>query len=139
VLDPSDPSFVLFLNDIRVSFSPANGGLTLDPPGQPVTSPNAFFLNVPGDLFADGVPLDDSYTGPIFEVFAAPATPAGAYAGTINILGGNAGPDDTNVLATQSFQIVVSPEPGVLGLTLAGLLLLALLVPAARVRYAKLV
>ena len=69
------------------------------------------------------MPLDDSYTGPIFRIFVAPNAPAGTYFGSIDILGDFFnGPGDLSVLATQSFQVTVTPEPEVAGITLAGLI-----------------
>lgn len=129
LLDTDTDGSFLFLNDILVTFaSPGSAYLSVDPPGQPASSPNSFFFNtVPGDLIGDGVPVDDSYTGPVFEVFAAPGTPGGTYSGTISILGGFNGPEDTDVLATEGFQ-VTTPEPGSLGLALTGLLCLGLAV-----------
>lgn len=120
----TDNSF-LFLNDIRVTFTaPAGSFLSVDPTGQPASTPNAFFFNtVPGTLEGDDIATDDSYVGPIFEVFIAPNTPSAHYFGSIDILGGFNGPDDTNVLATQSFEVdVVAPEPGTMALTLSCLL-----------------
>lgn len=125
-----DDSF-LFLNDISVVFTPpANSYLSVDPTGDPTSSPNTFFFNtVIGDLIGDGVTGDDTYAGPIFEVYIAPGTPVGDYSGTINILGGYDGPGDLNPLLSTaaSFEVVVTPEPGVFLLTLAGLAGLAIM------------
>jgi hypothetical protein len=127
----TDDSF-LFLNDISVVFTPpADSYLSVDPTGDPTSSPNTFFFNtVSGDLIGDGVTGDDTYTGPIFEVYIAPDTPLGDYFGTTNILGGYDGPDaDFNPLlpTAASFEVVVTPEPGVFLLTLAGLAGLAIM------------
>ncbi len=116
---------LLFLNDIDVTFTPpADSYLSADP--------NFFFNNVPGVLDGTGNNADPSYTGPIFEVDIAPDTPPGAYGSplttdlTITILGGG-DPSALNSLATQSFEVDVTPEPGVAGLTIAGLLGLGIL------------
>jgi len=117
--DDLDTSF-LFLNAIAVSFTPP-GGTFLSP------DPDFFFQNVIGLLQSPPDVATDSYTGPIFKIDVAPNTPAGTYFGTIDILGGRLSPDDTNVLATQTFQVSVGvPEPALGGLMLAALLCMAL-------------
>jgi hypothetical protein len=57
-------------------------------------------------------------------VFLNPATPAGLYLGSISILGGFSDHGALDTLATASFAINVTPEPGVVVLTMTGLLLL---------------
>lgn len=131
LLDTDTDDSFLFLNDISVTFTPpADDYLSVDPTGQPASSPNTFFLDtVTGDLIGDGVPGDDTYIGPIFEVYIAPDTPAGDYAGSINILGGYDGPGvDFNDLLTPAatFDVDVAPEPGAFALMLAGLAALAI-------------
>jgi len=116
--DDLDTSF-LFLNAIAVSFTPP-GGTFLSPDA------NFFFQNVIGVLQSPPDIFPDSYTGPIFKIDVAPNTPAGTYFGTIQIEGGHNDPGETNVLATQTFQVVMAPEPGLTGLTLAALACLAL-------------
>jgi hypothetical protein len=108
----TDTSF-LFLNDISVTFKGVGSSyLSLDPTGQPASSPNAFFFNtVPGDLIGDGQPVDNSYTGPVFEIFIAPNAPYGRYFGTLRILGGYNGPADLDVLASADFEVDATPEP----------------------------
>jgi hypothetical protein len=125
IADTLDPQYELDMNDISVTFSPADGNLTLDPTGDPVSSPNQFFTTtVNGNLFASGDPGSDTYTGPIFEVFINPAAAAGLYLGSIDILGGFSDRGATDTMATATFEINVTPEPGVVGLTLTGLLVL---------------
>lgn len=112
LLDTDGDNSYLFLNDISVAF---------DPPGDTyLTATDTYFLNtVPGDLIGDADPNDNSYAGGIFQVDIASNTPLGVYTGTATILGGYNGPfADYNALATQTFQVVVSPEPLTAGLML---------------------
>ncbi len=105
------------LNGLSVTFDPPVGTyLSADP--------SLFYSDVPGILFASN---GDTYTGPIFEVSIAPDAPAGLYSGTATILGGDGDFGAFNPLVSQSFQVEVTPEPGMLGLTLAGLATLAAL------------
>jgi hypothetical protein len=119
----------VYLNDIAVIF---------DPPGDSLLSaPDTFFINtVPGDLIGDTNPIDNTYSGPIFEVDIAPNTPAGTYTGTFSILGGYTEPlADFDVLATQTFQVVVpAPEPATAGLLLLPLAGLAAVIRRRRQR-----
>jgi MYXO-CTERM domain-containing protein len=137
LMDNDGDNSFLFLNDISVTFTPPGDSfLSKDPTGDPVSSPDTFFFaNVPGDLIGDGSPVDNTYTGPIFEIYIAPNTPVCIYNGVIDILGGYNGPGaDMNVLATAAFQVSVTPEPAATALTLAGLL--GLLVATQRRRAA---
>jgi hypothetical protein len=128
VPDMNDPAFEMDLNDISVTFTPPNPNLTPDPTGQPLSVPDDFFFNtVVGNLLADGQAVDDTYlNSPIFEIFVAPGTPVGKYNGSISILGGFSDHGALDVLATQSFQVVVTPEPAMAGLVLTGLAGLAI-------------
>jgi len=116
----NDLSF-MYLNDISVTFNaPGNLYLSKDPTGDPVSTPDTFFFNdtTNGTLIGDTDPVDNSYTGPLFHVYIAPNTPEGLYTGMISILGGYVGNTDMNVLATQPFQVTVTPEPATAGLML---------------------
>jgi hypothetical protein len=111
------------LNSISASFgSPGDTYLSVDLSGFSV-----FFDDVPGVLFAD-------YTdSPIFDILIAPNTPAGLYSGTATLLGG--GDEFTlDPLVSQSIQVEVVPEPGMVGLTLAGLATLAAIARRRRMR-----
>jgi hypothetical protein len=126
-----DGSF-LFLNDISVNFTPPAGSfLSVDPAGEPASSPNTFFTNtVPGDLIGDGVPGDDTYAGPLFQVYVAPDAPSGTYFGVFNILGGYTAPGadfDPLLSPAAEFEVLVAPEPAAAGLMLAGLAGLAII------------
>ena len=68
---------------------------------------NFFFNNVPGLLLT----TDSPYTGPIFALDVANNIPSGTYNGTATLLGG-ALPSDQNALASSTFTVVVTPEPG---------------------------
>jgi hypothetical protein len=117
LVDTDTDSSFLFLNDLSVLFTPpADSYLSVDP--------TFFFNTVPGDLFGDGITGDDTYTGPLFEIYIAPDTPWGNYSGTINILGGYNGPGadfDPLLVTPVDFQVVVAPEPTTLLLTMAGI------------------
>jgi hypothetical protein len=101
----------LFLNDFDISFTPPAGTYLAD-------DHNFFFFNVPGVLEAG-----ETYTGPIFRLLIAPATPPGAYFGSATILGG-ADEFTFDPIASQSFEVSLVPEPATMattGLMLAGL------------------
>jgi len=116
----TDPG--IYLNDISVSFTGATPSLTPDPTGQPLSVPNTFFSNnFIGSLIGDGLPADDSYFAPVFEIYIAPGTAPGDYQGTISILGGYNNQFETNLLGQATFTVVVAPEPGALGLTMLAL------------------
>jgi hypothetical protein len=127
LFDDATDNSSLFTNDISFVFDGLAGNyLSPDPTGQSASTPNSFFFNTtPGFFTGDGNPTDDLYTGPIFEIFISPDTPLGNYTGTINILGGASPFTDLNVLASETFTVVVSPEPGAMALLCAGLLALA--------------
>lgn len=117
------------LNSIETSFGePGDTYLSVDLSGL------AAFWNVPTILFA-GDPFDDAYTGPIFDILIAPNTPAGLYSGTVTILGSDDGYDFSALdpLVSQDFQVDIAPEPGMPGLTLAGLATLAAIARRRRV------
>jgi len=111
------------LNSITASFgSPGDTYLSI--------APNFFSDNVFGILFAP----DDNYIGPILEVLIAPDTPAGLYSGTATILGGVDDFSALDPLVSQNFQVEVTPEPGMEGLTLAGLATMAAIALRRRIR-----
>jgi hypothetical protein len=87
---------------------------------------SAFTFSVfgPPGFLAQGVPYD----GPIFEIDVSSLAPVGFYSGTVMLLGAP-DPDSTtlNVLASQTFQIEVAPEPSTYALILMGLAALMLL------------
>ncbi|MSV28103.1 MAG: PEP-CTERM sorting domain-containing protein [Bryobacterales bacterium] len=103
----------LFLTDIGYTFI-APGGLYLTP------DLNFFFQNVPGVLL-DG----ESYSDVVFMISIAAGAPKALYKGLATILGGDT-PVSSGFLAAVAFQIDSSvPEPGVVGLVMAGLGVLA--------------
>jgi len=103
----------IFLNG---DASPSSGGyFTYD-----VTK---FYINTP-PILASGA----SWSGELFDVNVAPATPIGTYSAQFSILGGH----DTfaqEVLSTQFFTISIQavPEPGANALVVSGLLGIGLL------------
>ena len=82
-------------------------------------------LSLDDTLFIEGAPLSlsggESFAGPLFAVWIAPAVPNGSYQGSFTVLGG---PSDSahGDLATQSFSVEVVPEPATGVLLAAGLL-----------------
>ena len=99
----------LFLTGDR--FTLAGAGLTLDD--------TPFVLGAPLSLSGG-----ESFTGPLFQVWIAPAVPNGSYQGSFTVLGG---PTESarGDLATQSFTVEVVPEPATGALVAVGLLPLA--------------
>lgn len=82
-----------------------------------------FYLFVPGFLSDDGLSggTFDSYTGPIFGITIDPLTPIGVYTGSVSIYGGYDSQDADNLLATESWTLVASPEPADFGLAILGI------------------
>jgi hypothetical protein len=114
-----------FVNDIQIVMNVANPDGGADVTG----NDNYFFDNVPGTFGIDGIQCgsDSCFTGGLFEIDVAPGAPYGIYSGTATLVAtdssGNPiiGPD-----IVQSFQVdVVSPEPGMGVLMVAGLASLA--------------
>ena len=106
----------VFVNDLSVAFnSPADVYLSQDV--------NFFYFNVPGTFVAGA-----SWTGDFMQISIDPSTPPGDYTGVASIIGGAnefATNPLTNILASQSFEVVVVPEPRAAALMAAGLALLA--------------
>ncbi|MGA3133880.1 MAG: hypothetical protein ABSD59_24230 [Terracidiphilus sp.] len=83
---------------------------------------SSFLLNAP--LFMNP---GDSFSGVIFTVTTPPYMDGlpNFYTGSFSIVGGNSSLDDTDVLATENFDIQVTPEPPsweLLAMALLGLL-----------------
>jgi MYXO-CTERM domain-containing protein len=83
---------------------------------------NYFFLNVPGTM--GKAPASDTYSGGVFEVDVEPTAPSGDYFGTAMLqyqdsLGGSF---QSNPV---SFEVTVTPEPGMFALAGAGLAMFA--------------
>jgi len=86
----------LYLNDLRLSFTgAATNYLAADT--------NVFFANVPGVMLTNG-----TYADVVYGVVINPSTPPGNYSGTATVMGG-ANIFATNVLASQSFQVLLPP------------------------------
>ena len=85
-------------------------------------------LSLDDTLFVEGAPRSlsggESFTGPLFRVWIAPAVPNGSYEGSFTVLGGQ-GDTALGDLATHSFRVEVVPEPATGALLAAGLLPLA--------------
>lgn len=116
------------LNSITATFgSPGDTYLSVDL--------TVFYLDFPG-ILPSGYPFYDAYTGPMFGILIAPNTPAGLYSGTATILGGADNYDfgALDPLVSQNFQVEVVPEPGMEGLTLAGLATMAGIALRRRIR-----
>lgn len=108
----------LYLNDQSAGI--ASTHLSLDT--------NYLFNNAPGTL--DPHFTNDSfyyYSGGIFGIQLDPTTPSGTYTGTYTLLGGGTADTLDTVGSTQSFSIVVTPEPHVRITLAAGLGFMALL------------
>jgi hypothetical protein len=103
----------LDLNFVNITFDldQAISDLTADP--------NPFYNNAAGTFSDDG--LFNSYSGIVFGIYISPNTPLGVYTGTATILGGYDNPNASTVLASQTWELIVAPEPAAFGLALAGL------------------
>jgi hypothetical protein len=113
----------LYLNFISFTFDQSTATSHLSP------DTDQFYLaNVPGFLSDDGASsgLYDTYTGNIFGINIAPDTPIGTYTGTVSIYGGYDDSQANNLLASQTWTVVASPEPADFGLAMAGLAALVL-------------
>lgn len=121
----SSEDYYCCLASISTNFdTPGNTYLSVDLSGPPF---GVFYSDVPVILAPDS---SDTYTGRIFDILIEPNTPAGLYSGTATILDYSDDP-----LVSADFQVdIPSPEPGMLGLTLAGLATLAALARRRRIR-----
>jgi hypothetical protein len=103
----------LYLNFITFSFDQSTATSNLS------GNIDEFYINVPGVLSDDGI--FNSYTGTIFGITIEPDTPLGDYTGTVSVYGGYDSQTADNLLATDSWTVVVAPEPAAFGLAIAGL------------------
>lgn len=87
----------------------------------PLTADDSlFFLNFPISLTANQM-----VTASIFSVMVPLNTPYGFYAGNFDILGGST-PSELTTIGSAVFAVNVVPEPGALGLLIAGALGIAI-------------
>ena len=104
----------IFLNGISYTY---NGGA-----GAYLTGDLATFTNnVPG-LF---LTTDSPYTGPVFSIAIDPLTPVGTYTGTVTLRGGADQFADSAIVSAPFEVDVLAPEPGSIGLGLAGIAVVA--------------
>jgi len=102
-LTNASPPDTMYLNDIQLSFTDAATNYL-------AADTNVFFANLPGILLAG-----ETYTDIVFGVTVNPSTPPGNYSGTVTLVGGS----DifaTNNLASQTFQVMLSPATLILAL-----------------------
>ena len=105
----------LYLNFISFSFDQDTAVSHLS--GDPV---DFYLANSQFGFLSDGGPFD-TFTGNIFGIVVQPDTPLGVYTGSVSIFGGYDDSAANNFLASQSFTVVVAPEPADFGLAITGL------------------
>ncbi len=108
-----DTASDIFLNGISYTYNAGAGAY--------LTGDQTTFFNVPGAFFT----TDSPYTGPVFSIAINPLTPVGAYTGTVTLRGGADQFADSPIVSAPFEVDVLAPEPGSIGLGLAGMAVIA--------------
>jgi hypothetical protein len=110
IITPDDTNDAIF-TDVQVVFNSPSPGLSLNDNFFLVLGPA--FLNSCSQPACDPTDPANWFSGPTFEIDVDPSTALGVYNATATLIGGF-DPDpanDTTVLGSDTFQIVIVPEP----------------------------